>query len=111
MECRRSPGACTRPANWKGAELSHPNHIHTTSTSWDTGHPLPGHLRAMSASKTSQRLLKIAAAWPIDPFRPNIQLKTFLQSLASHPNLTPRAVQAAQGLLDNSIQKKVRTLV
>ncbi|KIM60227.1 hypothetical protein SCLCIDRAFT_1216991 [Scleroderma citrinum Foug A] len=59
----------------------------------------------MTASKASQRLLKIAAAWPTDPFRPNIQLKTFLQSLASHPNLTPGAVQAAQGLLDNNIQK------
>ena len=46
----------------------------------------------------------------MDPFRPNVQLKTFLHSLASHPNLTPGAVQAAQGLLHNSSQKKVRTL-
>ena len=65
----------------------------------------------MSASKSgAQRLSKIAATWLTDPFQPNVQLRTFLQSLASHPNLTPGAVQAAQGLLDNSIQKKVHTL-
>lgn len=62
--------------------------------------------RVMSASKSARKLKEIAAGWPTDPFRPNIQLKSFFQSLASHPNLTPQAVQAARGLLENNIQKK-----
>ncbi|KAH7924342.1 hypothetical protein BV22DRAFT_1105546 [Leucogyrophana mollusca] len=60
----------------------------------------------MSASKLSQKLSTIAASWPADPFRPNLQLKNFLQSLSAHPKLTPEAVQAAQALRDNAIQKK-----
>ncbi|KAL6308861.1 hypothetical protein BKA93DRAFT_692417, partial [Sparassis latifolia] len=53
-----------------------------------------------------QQLHRIAAAWPGDPFRPNIQLKTFLQSLSDHPNLTPQAVEAARELQDNVYQKR-----
>ncbi|KAF9228092.1 hypothetical protein BS17DRAFT_799564 [Gyrodon lividus] len=61
----------------------------------------------MAASKSyAQRLSTIAAAWPTDPFRPNLQLKTFLQSLSSHPNLTPEAVHSARVLLENGIRHK-----
>lgn len=60
-------------------------------------------------SKLSQKLANIAAAWPSDPFRPNLQLKTFFQSLSKHPNLTPRAVNAAHSLKDNESMKKVRS--
>lgn len=61
----------------------------------------------MATSNYAQKLSNIAAAWPADPFRPNLQLKIFLQSLSAHPNLTPEAVQAARTLLDNGIQQKV----
>ncbi|KAH7882186.1 hypothetical protein F5I97DRAFT_1817490 [Phlebopus sp. FC_14] len=60
----------------------------------------------MSASKNAQKLRAIAASWPADPFRPHLQLKTFFQSLAAHPNLTAEAVQATKTMLDNDIQKK-----
>ncbi|KIJ18145.1 hypothetical protein PAXINDRAFT_71802 [Paxillus involutus ATCC 200175] len=60
----------------------------------------------MATSKYAQRLSTIAAAWPTDPFRPNLQLKTFLQSLSAHPNLTQEAVQSARVLLDNGVQHK-----
>lgn len=63
---------------------------------------------AMSASmKLGGRLRSIAATWPVDPFRPNLQLKNFLTSLADHPNLTPEAVRAAHTLQDSQLQKKV----
>jgi hypothetical protein len=65
----------------------------------------------MSAtSKTGEfasRLSRIAHSWPTDPFRPNMQLKTFMQSLSEHPNLTPAAVDAAQALEANAAVKKV----
>ncbi|PFH45741.1 hypothetical protein AMATHDRAFT_158026 [Amanita thiersii Skay4041] len=61
---------------------------------------------AVTTGKLAQRLNAIAATWYTDPFRPNIQLQTFLQSLASHPNLTPRAVDAARALQVNAMQKK-----
>ncbi|KAJ8587956.1 hypothetical protein M405DRAFT_741118 [Rhizopogon salebrosus TDB-379] len=60
----------------------------------------------MVVSKAAQQLTKIASSWPVDPFRPNIQLKNFLKSLSVHPKLTFDAVQAAQSLRDNTIQKK-----
>ncbi|KAH7909311.1 hypothetical protein BJ138DRAFT_1011074 [Hygrophoropsis aurantiaca] len=60
----------------------------------------------MSASKLSQKLSSIATSWPTDPFRPNLQLKNFLQSLSTHPKLTPAAVQTAQALRDNAIMKR-----
>ncbi|KAI0077659.1 hypothetical protein K474DRAFT_1674687 [Panus rudis PR-1116 ss-1] len=60
----------------------------------------------MSTTKLSQQLHRIAAQWPGDPFRPHMQLKTFLESLADHPQLTPQAVKAARSLVNNEIQKK-----
>jgi hypothetical protein len=55
----------------------------------------------------SQKLRAIAAAWPSDPVRPNLQLKNFLQSLSGHPNLTHQAVHAARLLKDNEFYKQV----
>ncbi|KAF8130272.1 hypothetical protein EV363DRAFT_1219193 [Boletus edulis] len=60
----------------------------------------------MAPSKYAQRLKSVAAAWPTDPFRPNLQLKTFFESLATHPHLTPNAVQSANVLLENGIQHR-----
>ncbi len=60
---------------------------------------------AVSALK--QQLHKIAAEWPGDPFRPNIQLKTFFEHLAEHPNLTPAAVRAARALHEDEFKNKV----
>ncbi|KZT05232.1 uncharacterized protein LAESUDRAFT_715033 [Laetiporus sulphureus 93-53] len=60
----------------------------------------------MSATKLSQELHSIAATWHVDPFRPNLQLKNFLDSLADHPNLTARAVRAASALQKNEFQKR-----
>lgn len=60
-----------------------------------------------TTTKLAQKMNNIAAAWPKDPFRPQIQLKTFLTSLSAHPNLTPQAVQAARALKDNDMFKKV----
>ena len=63
----------------------------------------------MSASnKLAQKLSITATAWPKDPFRPNMQLANFMQSLATHPNLTPNAVEAAVALQRNAIMQKVR---
>lgn len=58
--------------------------------------------------KLAAQLHKIATQWPVDPFRPHLQLKTFLGSLAEHPQLTPSAVSAARALENNEFQKKVR---
>ena len=54
------------------------------------------------------QLKNIAKAWQYDPLHPNYQLSTFLDSLASHPNLTKEAVKAAQALKDDAAKKKVR---
>lgn len=62
-----------------------------------------------SAAKLPQKLSSIAATWPKDPFRPNLQLKNFFQSLSNHPNLTPKAVDAVAELKGNVIMKKVRS--
>ncbi|KAH8101330.1 hypothetical protein BXZ70DRAFT_1064382 [Cristinia sonorae] len=59
-----------------------------------------------TSSKLSTQLHRIAAQWPADPFRPHIQLKSFLEALADHPNLTPEAVRAAEALRSNAIQRK-----
>ena len=48
-----------------------------------------------STTKLSQQLHRPAAHWPGDPFRPHLQLGTFLKALADHPQLTPHAVRAA----------------
>jgi hypothetical protein len=55
----------------------------------------------------AQKMGSIAGTWVKDPFRPNLQLQTLLQSLASHPKLTPQVVQAARTLRDNDMYKKV----
>lgn len=60
-----------------------------------------------ASAKLSKKLNDVAASWPIDPFRPNLQLKNFLKSLSTHPNLTSQAVQAARALKHNEIQNKV----
>jgi hypothetical protein len=65
-------------------------------------------LPIMAATKIlSQKLSTIAVSWPTDPFRPTLQLKNFLQSLSAHPNLTPKAVEAAKILQDNVVMSKV----
>ena len=64
---------------------------------------------AMSTVKLSQQLHRIASKWPVDPFRPHLQLGTFLKSLADHPQLTPQAVRAARALEENEFQRKVRS--
>ena len=60
-----------------------------------------------TAKQLSRKLSSIAESWVKDPFRPNLQLQTFLKSLAAHPRLTPQAVNAANALRDNQLQKKV----
>jgi hypothetical protein len=61
-----------------------------------------------STKQLGARLARIADAWPADPFRPNMQLKSFLQSLAEHPHLSPAAVDAARALESNAAMLKVR---
>lgn len=63
------------------------------------------------STKLAPQLHRIAAQWPVDPFRPHLQLKRFLDSLADHPELTPQAVRAARALESNEFQKKVRTIL
>ncbi|KZT66745.1 hypothetical protein DAEQUDRAFT_437424 [Daedalea quercina L-15889] len=53
-----------------------------------------------------QQLQRVAAKWPSDPFRPNLQLRNFLESLAKHPNLTLRAAAAARALQDDHFLRK-----
>jgi hypothetical protein len=57
-----------------------------------------------------QRLRQIAADWPADPLRPNLQLKTFLSALADHPALTADAVAATNALQKNQVSRRVRGL-
>lgn len=64
-------------------------------------------IMSAAGSVLKQQLHKIAAEWPGDPFRPNIQLKTFFAHLAEHPNLTPAAVRAARALHEDEYIKKV----
>jgi hypothetical protein len=64
-------------------------------------------MAALSVKQLSQKLGAIAESWTKDPFRPNLQLQTFLKSLASHPRLTVQAVEATRALRDNDMQKKV----
>lgn len=63
---------------------------------------------AVASKKLAQKLSAVAHSWVADPFRPNLQLKTFLESLAAHPRLTPQAVSATRALRDNEMAKKVR---
>ncbi|KAI0060114.1 hypothetical protein BV25DRAFT_1807912 [Artomyces pyxidatus] len=60
----------------------------------------------MSQSRFAQQLRTIASEWPKDPLRPTLQLKTFLTSLAEHPNLGPRTVAATRALHKNRLAKK-----
>jgi hypothetical protein len=60
-----------------------------------------------AASRLARELDTIAGSWVRDPFRPNLQFPIFLQSLATHPRLTPQAVQAARALRNNKIYKQV----
>ncbi|KAH9856370.1 hypothetical protein C2E23DRAFT_882441 [Lenzites betulinus] len=53
-----------------------------------------------------QQMQRVAAKWPGDPFRPNVQLKTFLTSLAEHPNLTPSAIRATRALMNGEFKAK-----
>jgi hypothetical protein len=53
------------------------------------------------------RLRNIAAEWPADPLRPNLQLKTFLSALADHPALSQRAVIATDALQTNKVSAQV----
>lgn len=56
---------------------------------------------------TQQRLRRIAAEWPADPLRPNLQLKTFFAALADHPALSARAVAATRALHKNRVSDRV----
>lgn len=58
-------------------------------------------------TKLAQQLTTIASTWTKDPFRPNMQLQTLLQSLATHPRLTPQAVNAALALQENQVYRQV----
>ena len=63
----------------------------------------------MAATPVSlkHQMQKIAGRWAEDPFRPNVQLKIFLTSLADHPSLTPAAVRAARALENDEFKKEV----
>ena len=58
-------------------------------------------------TKLAQQLSTVASTWIKDPFRPNMQLQTLLQSLATHPRLTPQAVNAALALKENEVYRQV----
>ena len=62
----------------------------------------------MTTKTVGNQLQKLAAQWPADPFRPHLQLKTFLESLSHHPGLTDGAVVATRSLLQNEPRHKVR---
>ena len=62
---------------------------------------------AMTTKSVGNQLQKLAAQWPADPFRPHLQLKTFLESLSRHPSLTDEAVIATRSLLQNDLRHKV----
>jgi len=62
----------------------------------------------MTTKAVGNQLQKLAAQWPADPFRPHLQLKTFLESLSRHPNLTDEAVIATRSLLRNDLRHNVR---
>ncbi|KAH6911959.1 hypothetical protein BKA70DRAFT_1266055 [Coprinopsis sp. MPI-PUGE-AT-0042] len=62
-------------------------------------------MSAIAAGKLAQKMSTVAETWVRDPFRPNLQLSTFLQSLARHPRLTQEAVQATRTLERNEVKK------
>ena len=61
----------------------------------------------MTTKTVGNQLQKLAAQWPADPFRPHLQLKTFLESLSRHPGITDEAVAATRSLLQNDLRHKV----
>lgn len=61
-----------------------------------------------STKQLATKLGTLANSWVRDPFRPNIQMSTFLQSLARHPRLTPQVVQAIATLHRGDVKKAVR---
>jgi hypothetical protein len=63
---------------------------------------------AMTTKTVGNQLQQLARQWPADPFRPHLQLKTFLESLSHHPSLTDGAVIATRSLLQNDLRHKVR---
>jgi len=63
---------------------------------------------AQTTKKLAQKMDSIAASWVRDPFRPNLQLQALWHSLATHPRLTPQAVEAARALMDNDMYKQYR---
>ena len=62
---------------------------------------------AATSASFKHQMQQIARRWPEDPFRPNVQLKVFLASLAEHPNLTPAAVRNMRALEQDEFKKKV----
>jgi hypothetical protein len=62
---------------------------------------------ATASSQLSRKLSLIAESWVKDPFRPNIQLSTLLQSLATHPRLKGQTVDAARALKENVVYNQV----
>lgn len=62
---------------------------------------------ATAPTSLKHQMQKIAGRWAEDPFRPNVQLKTFLTSLAEHPGLAPAAVRAVRALENDEFKKKV----
>ncbi|KAH9922308.1 uncharacterized protein BXZ73DRAFT_91601 [Epithele typhae] len=58
------------------------------------------------SSMPRTRMMTAATNWPVDPFRPHVQVRVLLESLADHPRLTPEAVKAMEGLRSNTIKKK-----
>ncbi|KAI0270645.1 hypothetical protein BC834DRAFT_862407 [Gloeopeniophorella convolvens] len=54
-----------------------------------------------------RRLRHIASEWPVDPLRPNLQLKNFLTALAEHPALSERAVAATEALHKNHLSTRI----
>ncbi|CAA7262611.1 unnamed protein product [Cyclocybe aegerita] len=63
-------------------------------------------MSAASSRQLAQKLGAIAQTWTKDPFRPNVQLQTFLKSLAGYSRLTPETVEATRALRDNDMMKK-----
>jgi len=85
------------------------NRSHTGTSSTSRTQP---YSMSMSTSQhhlrhAQQLLRQIAAEWPADPLRPNLQLKTFFAALADHPALSARAVAATRALHRNQVSDRV----
>ena len=93
--------------NWRivTRELGQVSILHQLETPLIATHPVAF---TMTTKAVGNQLQKLAAQWPADPFRPHLQLKTFLESLSRHPGLTDGAVVATRSLLQNDLRHKVR---